>query len=331
MIILIPQRRSDAHPTPIHIILFLILPLMEQTSSPSSLVNQTRSLPLMQRKDFLPHAREIITWIHDHPLHAPAFKQMSSAEILFIFLSGYPHIREYEDPYEDDMLSEQVGQNGCDHVFQRGTRMMGRCSCVVVAPESGRKKCRFHNHPIFSSEVYEYLENLKKMVDFSSFLPSSEEILKWIKDHSRHAKKYRNFYSRKWEAVFAFLSRMPFCDYENEREICMELPLANSGGGCRYKFKSSTLMGGQCSCELAPKSMNRCKFHDHPIFSDAIEKYLSKLHEDINAPTSPSTGVYVIPEYKPSVVADNRDFPESCVSEYPDCYNCYDADDIIYK
>ena len=108
----------------------------------------------------LEQIRQIVEWIKEHPDHCDdgadesLFEYDTPAETWFRFCQEPTIICEYDAPVDYEMMGDTV-ENGCTFIFSRGPLKGMRCNRATVL---GKDRCAFHDHPIFSDEVSNYIQ-----------------------------------------------------------------------------------------------------------------------------------------------------------------------------
>lgn len=118
--------------------------------------------------------KKIVEWIQTHPDHIldeqENFECESPSRIWCRFMMDPTFINEYQHADAETMSGFMIRDNqGCDFVFSHGPRASLRCDCEPF--EQGGSYCSFHNHPIFSDEIREWIETRHEQIN--SEIPDS--------------------------------------------------------------------------------------------------------------------------------------------------------------
>lgn len=103
------------------------------------------------------NTEDICDWVKAHPEH-DLERQFKGCESYLIFMRlcyDLTQISDYEDPLNSCMKEDEI-ENGCTYLFKGKST---RCNCP---PVSGTKRCKFHNHPIFSDEFTNWVNEYHK-------------------------------------------------------------------------------------------------------------------------------------------------------------------------
>lgn len=107
-----------------------------------------------------------------------------------------------------------------------------------------------------------------------------KEICAWVENHPKHDIE-KEFKGCTPAEIFLklCLDLTQISDYEDPKNAYMSEEGVENG--CTYVFKRGSLMRMRCNCPPV-EGTQRCKFHNHLIFSDEFANYIKQYHDNIN-------------------------------------------------